>query len=261
MSPDATNEACLVWSNADTSGFSSFDRIALGHGVFDTLLAQDGRIVKGKAHFERLARHAAILGISVPGNLLDIAESEITRHALRGRFRLRTTVTAGDGSPGLALPHIINPRIVMTLSPAPDPAKLPPLRAVFANIRRNETSPLSRIKSVNYGDSILAFNEARARGADDAIFLNMKGLVACATAANIFARLSDGTLATPPLSDGAMDGIVRAELVEKGAAERSLAPEDLLSAKEVFLTNSLIEARSVISIEGKDIPVTLPDRR
>lgn len=256
--------AILLWSSAPGGAlraFGAFDRLTVGHGVFDTLLVRDGAMVDGPAHFARLARHAAALGIAVDADLEAIAARALAAQPRPGRWRLRTTLTAGDGPPGLAPPpEGTPPTIVMTLAPAPDPAALPPVRAVFASIRRNETSPLSRIKSINCGDQILALAQARARGADEALFLNTQGRVACATAANLFARLADGTLATPPLADGAMDGITRADLLRRGAVERSLSPEDLFTARAAFLTNSLTGPRPVCAIEGRTIALTDPDR-
>ncbi len=251
----------LLWSNAPDGEISPFDRIGLGHGVFDTLKIRDGVLEDGPEHFARLARHAEIFGIPLREDCLDIAQAESARHDLSGLWRLRTLVTAGEGPPGLALPPTMAPRIFMTLAPAPDPHSQPPARAVFSRIRRNESSPLSRIKAIgNYADSILATAEAQKRGANEALFLNGKGCVACATVSNLFAHLDDGTLATPPLEDGAMDGVVRAKfLAQRNAQERSLRPEDLLSARGVFLTNSLIGARAVIEIEGQEIPVIQQD--
>lgn len=253
--------AFLLWSNAPDGAISPFDRMGLGHGVFDTLKIRDGVLEDGPEHFARLARHAEVFGIPLREDCLGIAQTESARHDLSGIWRLRTLVTAGEGPPGLALPPTMTPRIFMTLAPAPDPQALPPARAIFSRILRNESSPLSRIKAIgNYADSILAATEAQKRGANEAIFLNGKGHIACATVSNLFAWLADGTLATPPLEDGAMDGVVRAKfLARRGAQERSLRPQDLLSARGIFLTNSLIGARPVIAIEGQEIPAIRPD--
>lgn len=252
----------LLWSNTESGTLSPFDRIGLGHGVFDTLRVRDGTMEHAPEHFARLTRHAEAFGIPLHTDCLAIARAEIAKHDLAGRWRLRTLVTGGESPPGLAPPQDATPRIFMTLAPAPDPESLPPVRAIFTGIRRNESSPLSRIKAAcNYGDAVLAATEAKQRGADDAIFLNGKGHVACATVANLFALLADGTLATPPLTDGAMDGITRARFLAQGKAiERSLSPEDLFSARGIFLTNSLTGARPVIGIEERNVPLaTLPE--
>ncbi len=69
--------------------------------------------------------------------------------------------------------------------------------------RRNEFSPLSGIKSLNYLDNILARQEAQRAGCDDALLLNTLGRLAESTIANLFVQ-RDGQLLTPPLSEGAL---------------------------------------------------------
>jgi branched-chain amino acid aminotransferase len=105
--------------------------------------------------------------------------------------------------------------------------------------RRNALSPLSRVKVTSCADNILARIEATRLGFDDAILLNGAGRVAEATAANLFAVI-DGALVTPPVGDGALPGVMRGTIIDKmPVEERSLTPEDLAGASEMFLTTSL----------------------
>ena len=91
---------------------------------------------------------------------------------------------------------------------------------------------------------MLALSEARAQGADDALMLNTRGTIACASAANLFI-IRDGRLETPPIGDGALPGTMRALVLsmakQAGLApvETSLAISSLAAADHVFLTNSL----------------------
>ena len=93
-------------------------------------------------------------------------------------------------------------------------------------------------------EAVLAAGEARAAGFDEALFRNTRGAVACAGTGNLFAVI-DAALVTPPLSDGVLPGILRAEIVSRARrlglaiAERSLDLDALLAAEAVFLTNSL----------------------
>jgi len=120
--------------------------------------------------------------------------------------------------------------------------------------RRNEHSPLSRIKSTSCLDSIIARVEADRRGADDAILLNTAGRIAEATAANVFAVI-DGVTATPPVADGALPGIMReAVMASTSVEERSLSPTDLDVASEIFLTSSL-GIRPVIAFGDRTLPI------
>ncbi len=60
-------------------------------------------------------------------------------------------------------------------------------------------------------------------------------------------------MVTPPVADGALPGVIRAEVVTAaGAEERSLAPEDLARASEAFVTNCL-GIRPVVSVDGAPV--------
>ena len=128
-----------------------------------------------------------------------------------------------------------------------------PVTAVIATrTRRNEHSPLARIKSLNFLDGIVAAGEAAEKGADDALLLNTQGNLAEATAANLF-LVVDGEAVTPPVDDGALPGVMRADVIrDLGAAEKTLAPADLAQASEAFLTNAL-GVRALVEVDG--VPV------
>ena len=120
--------------------------------------------------------------------------------------------------------------------------------------RRNEFSPLSGVKSLNYLDAILARQDAAVRGFDDAVMLNTQGFVAETSVASLFVVLN-GQLCTPPLADGALPGVARAVVMEALAAvERRLLPSDLARAEEMVLTNAL-GARSVILVDQNVVSV------
>jgi branched-chain amino acid aminotransferase len=228
--------------------FDLADRgLTLGDGVFDTALARHGRIVFEAAHVGRLAAATAALGFPVaPARIADamggLAEAAGRAHPLAA---IRTTVTRGSGPRGLSPPA--EPRPVLWASAAPvSPAlAFSPLTLHPTEIRRNETSPAAGLKTLGYLDAVLAAGAARAAGFDEALFRNTRGHVACAGTANLFAVI-DGGLVTPPLADGVLPGILRAE-VRAGCAprlglpvaERSLGLDELLRAEAVFVTNSL----------------------
>jgi branched-chain amino acid aminotransferase len=147
---------------------------------------------------------------------------------------------------------------------------MPPAKLKISKIKRNEYSPLANIKSLSYLDNVLARREAVKEKMDEAILLNTAGNVAEASAANIFIVNKDNVLVTPRLEDGVLPGITRQVVLKLAAAqsivveERAIKPEELLSAREVFLTNSIIEIQSVKQIEDKifacdekTIPITM----
>lgn len=247
--------------------FAFNDRIRLGDGVFDTMLMIVTKDKKGlhvdniytNLHIERLLENAAAIGIS-PDNLPTEKELEdkinriqIDRPFKLGKHAINTVITRGITQRGLMPPKNCKPTIEIKISPAPD--EFPPIEAIISKtVRRNEGSPLSQIKSCNYGDNILALIEARDQDANEAILLNNKGLVTCASAGNIFCCINN-ELVTPPLSDGVMDGVTRKIIIKKfSAIERSITEEELKNAAGIYITNSIKGIMPLISLDGKTLP-------
>lgn len=234
--------------------FDPADRgLLLGDGAFDTALVLGGQMVWRGAHVARLLEACATLGFVVERARVDAAiDAALARH---GEGSLRVTATRGPGPRGLAPPVEPHPTIVATCAPPNRAAIGAPLRLHTVAIRRNETSPLANLKSLNYGDAVLAAAAARRASCDDALLLNGRGHVACTTTGNVFAVF--GTeLITPPLADGVVPGIARAVLLNQAAAlgltgsERSLRPGDLAAADAVLVTNSLRLVAPVAAIDG-----------
>ncbi|MGH6811661.1 MAG: aminotransferase class IV [Methylocella sp.] len=220
--------------------------LLLGDGLFETMAVHNAEVFDLDAHLERLASGLGVLGFVQAVDLSKL-RSSIARYIAAEDAAcavLRVTVTRGAGPRGLAPPEAPRPAIFMTLSPMP-PVRKTPLSLHIATVtRRNEHSPLSHIKALPYLDNLLALAEARAHGADDALMLNMRGTIACASAANLFI-IRDGRLETPPVSEGALPGTMRA-LVLSLAQQAGLAPvenslhvKELAGADEVILTNSI----------------------
>jgi branched-chain amino acid aminotransferase len=241
--------------------FDLTDRgLTLGDGVFDTAAAHNGRVFLRDAHLERFAAAAKALAIPFPG--AEASEALDALAAAIGDGTVRLTLTRGRGARGLAPPKDPKPLLFGAATPAPRP--FPILSLATTAIRRNETSPAARIKALPYLDAIFGFEEARAKGADEALFLNTQGRVVCLASANLFAVFGL-QVATPRLSDGVLAGTVRAFVLSKAAdlglkaIERSLDFSDLLRADALFATSSLklvapcrsLEAASFASVENE----------
>lgn len=239
--------------------FTAQDRIRLGDGVFDTMLSVDGRLVNTDLHFQRLMHAADILhfrrcDLDARLNFTlwqDAAHTVLERSGLAtGLAAVNTLISRGIGERGLRLPATMEPEIILAVSRVV-PFHAPLLVITAQTVRRNEGSPLSRIKSFNYGDCILARHEAEEHGAEDAILLNNREQAACATASNIFIHTGGGWI-TPPLTDGAMDGIIRRKILQQGAAqEASISRRALSDAQSAVLTNSIGGVRSVDFLDGR----------
>ena len=105
---------------------------------------------------------------------------------------------------------------------------------------------------------MLARQDAKEAGADEAFFLNEKGYLTEAAGSNLF-LVKDGVLKTPRYESGILPGVTRVVVFELAAQldikvkEVNLRLADLLQADEVFVTNSLIEIVPVTIFDGKPI--------
>jgi branched-subunit amino acid aminotransferase/4-amino-4-deoxychorismate lyase len=127
--------------------------------------------------------------------------------------------------------------------------------------RYNTFSPLVGIKSLNYLDQVLAWEEAQARDFDEAAMLNERGEIVSATMANIF-WVKDGTLLTPALSTGALAGVTRGAVTELAAKlfipviEGVYELVDLTEADEIFLTSASYGVASVTTFDFRRYTVS-----
>lgn len=222
----------------------------LGDGLYETISIRSGKPRRLGSHLARLRRGADVLSIPIlysDAQIEGMLESIVTaNNVTEGSCRL--TLTRGPSERGLAPPVAPIPTLLLTVA-----AGVPSTEAVDVILAtrtcRNEHSPLAAIKSTNVLDSLLAHEEAQAAGADDALLSNTVGHLAEGTIANVF-LLVDGGLITPPVKDGALPGIMRAEVIRLARAEeRTVTPDVLARASEVFLTNAL-GLRPVVSING-----------
>jgi 4-amino-4-deoxychorismate lyase len=223
-----------------------------GRGVFTTVAVYHGRPFLWPEHWARLIEHAARVRLDTSG--LEelkvralLAELIAANGVQQGRARLTLLTTVEQGvwevpptrssaSPQRGVELTI---ITGEMRPPSEDG----LALTVSPYRVNTLSPLAGVKSVNYLERLLAFEEARSRDFDEAVNLNERGEVAAATLANIF-WITNGTLHTPALSTGALEGTTRAEVIRL-AAELSVPViegvydlADLGDASEIFLTSS-----------------------
>lgn len=233
-----------------------------GDGVFEGIRLYGRRVFRLDDHLARLAHGASILGIALPGGVERLREIvlETARAFGRDEGYVRLLVTRGVGALGVDPTSCSDPAIVCIA----DEVRLfaadklaTGLDLVTASGRRPGPDVLDpRVKSLNYLNSVLAKQEARRQGADDALLLNAQGHVAEASVANVFV-VRRGAIATPPPTDGGLEGITRDTVLKLAAAagipasERTLGRADVLMADEVFLTGTGARVVPVRSLDGR----------
>jgi branched-chain amino acid aminotransferase len=233
-----------------------------GDGLFETLLVQNGRIRLQEYHFDRLFAGVGFLGFeptasfareSLVQQVLDLCEKN--GHPVLSRVRLM--VFRGEGN--LFDTAVNYPQYVIESS------SLSADQVVFneAGLRvgiypegRKACDPLANLKSNNFLLYVLAARYARDHHLDDCLVLNSRERIADSCIANLF-YIKQGTVYTPPLSEGCVAGVMRRFLLDRMAVwgltvrEQVVAPEDLQNADEIFLTNALKAIRWVGEIPGR----------
>lgn len=261
--------AAKVWLDGEvvdgqSARISVFDHgLLYGDGIFEGMRVAGGRVFRQKDHLRRLDVSAKAVGLQLPDDV-DLAQViDQTVHAFgKSDAYIRLIVTRGEGPLSVDPTKCERARVICIVGEVSlyPPEKLTAgVDLVTVSLRRPRPDVLEpRVKSLNYLNNALAILEARRAGADEALLLNEAGAVAEASGANVFTVL-DGAVATPPASDGALEGITRRTLLEICAAdgipaeERRLTRIDLLGADEVFLAGTGARVIPVRTLDGATI--------
>lgn len=233
-----------------------------GDGLFETMYVRRAGIRFLDLHLQRLYAGCSRLKIAAPAQASLRAELERIA-ATRGDGVLKLILTRGHG-PGKARSGY-RPSgkercmRIATLHPLPasqrnaDPEA--PVRVRLCRTPVSVNPALAGLKSLNRLDSV----QARAEWSDARIWEGLMGDTdghwVCGTMSNLFIRRGP-VLLTPPVVRSGIAGVMRRWVMENAAGtqlrprERELRWRDLQGADEVFMTNALVGARSVTSIEG-----------
>ncbi|WP_276484980.1 aminotransferase class IV [Paraflavitalea pollutisoli] len=218
-------------------------------GLFETLRVVKGRLVLRDLHFGRLFHGLSVLKFQ-PGPHFTAAklESDILRLCDKMSFtasaRIRLNITRGPG--GLYDPESHHPHVVIEAWPLELPRQLNENGLVvdIYEEARKHYDVLANLKSNNYLPYVLAALHVKENRLNDCLLLNTEGRICDATIANVF-WVKDGSIYTPPLTEGGIAGVMRQFLLQETAAgphpiqEAPLTPELLATADELFLTNAI----------------------
>lgn len=233
-----------------------------GDGVFDTVIAWQGRLFRLDDHIDRLFRSMAAIGLEPPvdrAGLRALTARTVRANRLEDAYVKWLVTRGGNGTP-LMDPAGCTAQLMIIVRPyirryAPDSGS--GLRLKTTAIRRPPGQVLSpQIKSLNYLNLVLAKLEARAAGADEALMLDLHGRVCEAPGYNVFIA-AGGVLLTP--QHDILEGITRATVIDI-AAQRNVLLRlcdielyDAYTAEEVFLTSTAGGLVPVVEIDGRVI--------
>ncbi len=208
-----------------------------GLGAFETMLIRNGRAVFLNQHLERLNKALNILGIRET-----IKDFDISEYILRNNVEDKVLKIIASESNTLFL---LRDNIYQ------DDEYRKGISIIVSDIRRNESSPLTSIKSLNYADNILEKRKAKARGFDEPVFLNTRGEIAEGATSNIF-FVKEKKLYTPGLECGLVNGIVRMHLISTyEVIQQTIFPDEIKDFDEIFITNSLLGVMPVVRFEDR----------
>ncbi len=231
-----------------------------GYGVFEGLRAYDSvhgvKIFKVRDHFERMKRSCDLLGIPLNYSVDELAQFSykvLEKNNLSSAY-IRPLVF---GNPNMLL---TTPQRASVMIVAWEWDRYFGDKSVKVGIsafeRANPNSHKVEAKVCgNFVNSILATTEAKERGFDEGLLLDMDGFVACGPAANFFYE-KDGTLYTPPLGN-ILPGITRKVVFEIcfeldiPVREKLFSPDELKEADGAFFCGTAAEITPIESIEGE----------
>lgn len=244
-----------------------------GDAIYEVWRTYRGVIFAWEEHWRRLFASAVALHFKLaidPPQIL----SEIRRTVAAYRERvpekselyIRLQITRGMGAIGLDVALAENQAYVILVQPCPvlsEEVLRTGLRlSIATSLRRNPVQSLDPAwKTGNYLNNLLCLREAKERGADDVVMLNLAGELTESAVSNI-GFIRSGRLLTPPLASGILGGITRG-LVLSGIAksaglsafEQTVRPAELSSMDECFLLSTTKDVVPVRSIDENSFRV------
>jgi len=251
------------WAEGNIPLFGAMDHsVWLGSSVFDGARSISGRMPDLRLHLQRVIHSSERVGLQCP---LTVDEMEalvregVARFPAGAALYIRPLVF---GCEGFLIPEPEHSGFALTLFDAP----LPPFTgfsACLSTLRRPDASmaPTDAKASALYANSTRVMREAKERGYDNGVVLDSDGMVAEFATSNLFLVTPEGKVVTPVPNGTFLAGITRARvialLLEAGVAveERSVRPEELDSALEIFNTGNYGKVTPCVRYEGRTLAV------
>ena len=241
-----------------------------GDGLFETIKMIKGKLILEDEHFARLWKGMLTLQFEIPKHFTpDKLKEEIvllTKKNAHTSARIRLNIYRGDGGLYDAKNHTPNYIIQSWLLPEGNGMwnSNGLVAGTYEDLKKT-CDIVSNIKHNNYLPYVLAALKAKKEKWNDAIILNTHGRICDSTIANIFI-IKDGIISTPSLKEGCVAGVMRKKIIQELATtdfeliEKEITKEELMSADEVFFTNSIYNIRWVQRIGDKEYVSTITQK-
>ena len=258
--PLAWFDGNLVEVDAQQAGLTTH-AMHYGSGVFEGIRAYatdtGAAVFRLPEHLERMRKGAAMFGMAFDPARATEAVLETLRANRHRDAYIRPLAWYGEGSFGLDVeghaPHLMVATTATQVHLNGSRARLG-----VSRWRRNPADSLPPLKLCGaYVNSILAKRETKARGFDEAMFVDEDNYVVECTGANLF-FVRDGAITAVEHRD-ALPGITRDTLIRiTGADSRPVSLEELLDADEVFACGTAAEVAPIAEIDGRAFDAESP---
>jgi len=228
-----------------------------GDGVYEAGRSYDRCFLFLEEHWNRFRISAEKLYLEIPWSDEELTQSlhETAREYRKPDMCFRSIVTRGAiDVVGLDIKELGKPTLVHVVQDVPakyESQRQKGILLLTSKIQRNPVSAQDpNIKTSNYLNSLLAFQEVKKRGGEDAILCNANGKVTEGTNFSIFGVSKNGKVITPSLTVGILDSITRRHVLDLArkdfeVEEGEYALEEILACEESFIVSSTREILAV----------------
>lgn len=230
-----------------------------GDGFFETIKVMNGKIVLWSYHLQRIENSFRLLNYHSPISTIEKIIEEIfelcnMNHCIDAA-RIRLSFANGSGTmfdDNTVTDYIIEAMPLNNLIHF----RHDDFTIGICPLAKKSCDAYANLKSANYLVSRIAIEYAKKHQWNDALILNQNDRIAESAIANIF-WIKGGTVFTPPLSEGCVNGVMRNYLIDEFQSagnpivERLCTKSDLLNADEIFLTNAVKGISTIKNFEMK----------
>ncbi len=241
---------------------SVFDRgFLFGDSIYEVTYSKDSSFLFLDEHLDRLWNSASLINMDLQisrGELIQMILKTARESQIKDAY-VRVIITRGEGELNIG-PGEFKQNIVIYVKPNivyPDSLYEQGLNLVIAKRPRNDRRTLDpNAKSGNYLNNVLAVQEARSLGADDAVMANIEGNITEGSTFNIW-TVKDGVIRTPHPKNGLLEGITRQKVLEIcqkesfAYEETVISVDELKNSDEIFITSSTKGIMPVYKLDGK----------
>lgn len=250
-----------AWHEGNTPILGAMDHaVWLGSSIFDGARSIRGHLPDLGLHLQRAIRSAELLGLSCPYTVEQmerLCREGVAKFPAEAELYIRPLIFGTDG---LLIPG--NSGFALTLFDAPLPA-FAGFSACLSSLQRPGPlmAPTDAKASCLYPNTTRALRDAKARGYDNAVVCDVYGNVAEFATANLFFVDKAGQVVTPIANGCFLSGITRARVIALLATqgvkveERSVHPDELADAQEIFNTGNFAKVLPCTRYDGRDLPI------